>query len=212
MKLVSVINAFGLLKRDNTTAMNDEKKRIYVTHVNIRLSISFLLLKLILIELFAGLIIILWQSVLAFYVGNISVLHTVILYGLPILFFLVLIKTSITIFLILQWLNEYYEISAEMIKYRRGIIFRRVDDYPIVDIKFIEVQQGALGKLFNFGTITLLNIRRVQYTQMYQIHNPMRYAQVIEELVPNLVERKRMLRRHFHESEDQESEVIYGAI
>jgi len=192
--------------------MNEEKKKITVTHVNIRLSISMLLLKLILIELFAGTVIILWQSVLAFSIRNVSTLHSITLYGLPVLYFLVLIKTFITFFLIVQWLNEYYEISAEMIKYRRGIIFRRVDDYPIADIKFIEVQQGVLGRMLNFGTITLLNVRRVQYAQMYLIHNPMRYAEIIEELVPNLVERKRMLRRHFHESEEEipEEEVIYG--
>jgi membrane protein YdbS with pleckstrin-like domain len=188
--------------------MNDEKKKITVTHVNIRLSISMLLLKLILIELFAGTIMILWHSILAFYISNLSLLHSLILYDLPILFFLVLIKLFITVFLILQWLNEYYEISAEIIKYRRGIIFRRVDDYPIADIKYLEIQQGVFGRLLNFGTISLLNIRRVQYAQMYLIHNPMRYSQVIEELVPNLVERKKMLRRHFHESENEEKEVI----
>lgn len=186
--------------------MSEGKRKIAVTHVNIRLSISFLLMKLLSIELMAGVVIVMWHVGLSFYVSNISLLHTIIRFGLPILIFLVLLKAFITTFVILQWLNEYYEISAEVIKYRRGIIFRRVDDYPIADIKFIDVEQGLFGRLFNFGTITLLNIRRVEYAQMYLIHNPMRYAQVIEDIVPNLVERKRVLRSHIHENGEEEAE------
>lgn len=192
--------------------MNEEKKKISVTHVNIRLSISMLLLKLILIELFAGMVIIAWLFLISLYSGakDISLLHSIVNFGLPILFAFVAIKTFITVFLTLQWLNEYYEISIDMIKYCRGIIFRRVDDYPTADIKFIEVNQSPLGKLLNFGTITILNVRRIELAQMYLIHNPMRYAKVIEDIVPNLIERKRMIRKHFHENEDETAGIIYG--
>ena len=107
--------------------MNEEKKKISVTHVNIRLSISMLLLKMILIEFFAGMIMLIWLFLIGFYstTKDVSLLHSIVIFGLPILFLLILIKTFITVFLILQWLNEYYEISADMIQYRRGIIFRR---------------------------------------------------------------------------------------
>jgi membrane protein YdbS with pleckstrin-like domain len=180
--------------------MAEERKRIYVTHVNIRLSIFFLLLKLISIELVAGFVIIIWYVALAFYVTTLQIMHVVIQYGFPVFILLVLLKTFITIFLIMQWLNEYYEISAKVIQHRRGIIFRKVEEYPTEDIKFVEVDQGLFGRMFNFGTISLLNVRRVEYAQMYLIHNPLRYAQVIEEIVPNLVERKRLIRRHIHEN------------
>lgn len=187
--------------------MKDEKKKIIVTHVNVRLSISVLLLKLILIEVFAGGLLILWHIGLAFYVTNISLLHTVIVIGLPALIFLVFVKTFITIFIILQWLNEYYEISSDMIEYRRGIFFRRVEHFPTNDIKFIDVEQEVLGRIFNFGTITLLNVRRMQFAQMYMIHNPMRYAQVIEDIVPGLVEKKRLVRRHFHDNNENSKDT-----
>src|SRR6185437_4800456 len=158
------------------------------------------------IELFAGTLLIVWHIGLAVYISA-SLLHSIIAIGLPFLFFLVLVKTFITLFLILQWLNEYYEISADIIKYRRGIIFRRVEDYPTADIKFIDVEQGIFGRMFNFGTVTLMNIRRIQYAQMYLIHNPLRYAQILEDLVPNLVERRHVLRRHFHENGENTSEA-----
>lgn len=184
----------------------DDNKRIYVTHVNIRLSIFFLLFKLISIELFSGGVIVLWHIGLSYYVKTVQMMDTIATYGMPILVVLVLLKTFVTLFLIMQWLNEYYEISAIMIKYRRGIIFRRVDDYPTTDIKFIDVDQGIFGRIFNFGTISLMNIRRVKYAEMYLIHNPLRYAQVIEEIVPGLVERKKLIRRHYHENGSDEAE------
>lgn len=55
----------------------EERKKIYVTHVNIRLSISFLLLKLISIELIAGLIIIFWHVGLAYYVSTLQLLQSI---------------------------------------------------------------------------------------------------------------------------------------
>ena len=188
--------------------MNEERK-IYVTHVNIRLSIFFLLLKLISIELVSGIVIIVWQIGLGFYVTSFQIMQNIIRYGLPLLIFLVLFKTFVTIFIILQWLNEYYEISASTIKYRKGIIFRRAYEYPTADIKFVDVEQGAFGRIFNYGTITLMNIRRIEYAQMYLIHNPLRYAHVIEEIVPGLVEHKRVIRRHYHENgkENEEEEI-----
>src|SRR5690348_4699784 len=146
--------------------MSKLRKMIQVTHVNIRLSISFLLMKLIAIELVAGMIIISWQIGTAFYVSNFAILKSIFVIAVPVITLLVLLKTFITIFIILQWLNEYYEISSDMIKYRRGIIFRRVDDYPIEDIKFIDVEQRAFGRILNYGTITLLNLRRLQLAQM----------------------------------------------
>lgn len=167
-----------------------KKKNITVNHVNIRLSISVLLSKLIFVELVAGTILIVWRSILVFIVRDVSILHAILLYGLPILIILVLIKAGITIFLITEWLNEYYEISADKIIYRRGIFFRKVEEFPLADVKFVEVQMGTIGKMLNFGSITLYNYRSVRLKQMYLIHNPNRYAHVIEDQVPNLVVRK----------------------
>lgn len=190
--------------------MESEPKKIYVTHVNIRLSISLLLLKLIAVEGMAGVMLALSQIALFLYVTNVQTFHTIIGFGIPAIIILVTVKTLITLFVILQWLNEYYEISASFIQYRRGLIFRKLDNYPTEDIKFIEVQQGLFGRMFNFGTITLMNIRRVKYVEMYLIHNPLRYAQVIEEVVPHLVERKNVIRRHYHEARDNEAEADYS--
>jgi membrane protein YdbS with pleckstrin-like domain len=188
--------------------MSEEQKRIYVTHVNIRLSIFFLLLKLIAIEFFAGTLIVFWHLSMAVYVKTVETMQLIVQYGIPILIFLVTLKLFITGFIIMQWLNEYYEISATKIIYRRGILFRKADDYPIHDIKFIEVDQGFFGQMFNFGTVTLLNLRRVKYAEMYLIHNPLRYARVVEELVPGLVEKKKLIRRHYHEDGNEDERKI----
>ena len=191
--------------------MND--KKIAVTHVNIRLSISLLLFKLITIELFAAAVFLFWQLGIYTFIHDLRTFHSVIGFGIPLFVLLVIMKTFVTVFVILQWLNEYYEISAPLIKYRRGILFRKEDNYPIKDVHFIQVNQGLLGKFFNFGTITLMNVRRIILVEMYLIHNPLRYAHVMEEIIPHIIERKKTIRGHFptlKNGSDTEEEYLFG--
>lgn len=188
-------------------------KKISVTHVNIRLSISLLLFKLIAIELFAATVFLFWQMGIYTFIHDLQTFHSVIGLGMPLFVVLVIMKTFVTVFVILQWLNEYYEISADLIKYRRGILFRKEDNYPTEDVHFIEVNQRLLGRFFNFGTITLMNVRRVILVEMYLIHNPLRYAHVIEEIVPHIIERKKVIRKHFgapKSENDTEGQYLFG--
>lgn len=173
--------------------------RLEVTHVNIRLSITIMLFKLIVVEIAAAALVIIFHSALFLIGGQTIPVIGTITFTIPLFLVLITLKTAITLFVILQWLNEYYEITPKMIFHRRGLLFKKEATYPLTQIGMVDVHQTLLGRFFNFGTIGLFDLRRNKYEDMYLIHNPMRYAQIIEHLLPQMNERKEVIREHIIE-------------
>lgn len=157
---------------------------ITLTNLNIRQSISILLMKLVFIDFIAAVI------VIAVYFGvvtggnwlNYNYANT----GVFLSFFIGigLLKLIVDILAVLQWLNEYYEITPEYIIHKTGIIFRKTEKYRIENVRMMDVVDSFFGELLNFGTITLFDIRLEKYLDMYMIHNPRRYARVLKQLRP----------------------------
>lgn len=182
--------------------MAENKKTIVVTHVNIRQSISFLLLKLIFIDLLAAVFVLIFFS--SIFAPQLTTEFKIEIVSLNKIYFgaLFAIKTFLTIFVVLQWLNEYYEITANKIIYRRGVIWRREDRHEYEDIKSLKFQQGMLGKIFNYGTIDFYDWKERRFKTIYQVHNPHRYFKILEELIPKAEIEKKMIReRVFDEDE-----------
>ncbi|MDZ4227906.1 MAG: hypothetical protein U1E54_01540, partial [Candidatus Levybacteria bacterium] len=99
--------------------INDKNGKIYVTHINIRQSIFFLVLKLILLDLMTII-------VAALYFSSVSnklipeVLNSAILsYNLSFFLILVFLKIALTIYVVMQWITEYYEIWPNAIMHWR---------------------------------------------------------------------------------------------
>ncbi len=172
-----------------------------VTHIDIRQSISFLLLRLILLDIVAALLIVIFFSALAS--QNIPEDIRLLIFSSNRLYFflLVFIKICVTLFVVLQWLNEYYEIRPNAIIYRKGLLFRKEEKYSVNHIKLVGMQQGLFGKLLNFGTIELYDWDLEKYKTLYLIHNPMKYMRVLEELLPAVDVDKATIRGTFVESE-----------
>lgn len=182
--------------------MEEQQEKISVSHINIRQSISFLLSKLIALEFMAT--------------SGVIIFHTILLsikpvpiensrdlsFAFSIFIGLVVLKNFLTFWILFQWLNNYYEFSATEIKHRSGILFKKVDKIQISHLGFIEVQQGILGKLFNYGTITLLSQRRYVLMDMYLIHNPVRYANLIHQHAPGVVEKHNLFAETILEKEE----------
>lgn len=164
--------------------INGKNEKIYVTHINIRQSIFFLVLKLILLDIMAVI-------TAALYFSSVSnkfipeVLNNVILsYNLPFFLILVFLKTALTIYVVMKWITEYYEIWPHAIMHWRGIIWRNHEKHQLSQMRSVKIEQGFFGKVFGFGTITLYNWYLKTNTSLYLIHNPMKYFHIIEELMP----------------------------
>lgn len=165
-------------------------KRIALTYLNIRQSISILLFKLILIDFLAAF------STIVFYFALIMGMQT-INYPLSnptlvMLLFTILgiIKISVSVYIVLLWLNEYYELTPYEIIHNRGIIFRKEEKYRLSNVRAMKFSDSFIGELCNFGTITLYDIRMQKYLDLYLIHNPLRYVHVLETLKPGIEETK----------------------
>ncbi|MDO8269157.1 MAG: PH domain-containing protein [Candidatus Levybacteria bacterium] len=180
----------------------DEDHKIIVTHITIRQSIFFLVLRLLTIEAIATTAVIVFHTLL--FTPQISdrIGSNIALFNIPVFILLVLIKTSFVIFVIAQWLNEYYEITAKEVIYRRGLILRREEQHKLAHIGSVRLEQGFLGRIFNYGTLKLFNWTIERDVVMYLIHNPRKYQNILDELIPEADKSKKVFREHILEPED----------
>lgn len=178
---------------------------ITVTHINIRESISILVLKIIMLDFITALLTILFFTVVSFN-PTASINEKILSYN--VLFFILLgfLKISLTVYIILLWLNEYYEITPTAIIHKKGVIFRVTQRYELEYVRTIKVYQDLAGKMLNFGTVELHDIRNNKNVEMYLIHNPNRYIRILEKLLDNPHEEKHEIRKHFFEKDDNYNE------
>lgn len=167
-----------------------DKKKICVDHVNVRVSIAFLVLKLLVADIITTfLLVILYSAV--FVTGLQQWLpadHPA--WGISGIILLTMVESVLTVFVVLEWVYEYYEISPKGIAHKRGVIFKKVDRYGMQNIKQVTISQGIFGKTLNYGTVTLFDWRLDKCAEMYAIHNPRRYLRILEELLPGVDEQK----------------------
>lgn len=161
-------------------------KQITLTYLNIRQSIAILLTKLVFIDIiFAVIIITIYfgliqgGAVTEFAASNLVVFLTA--FGI-----VGILKILIAIYVVLQWLNEYYEITPEYIVHKHGVLFKKQEHYRLDHVRSIDVQDIFIGELFNFATITLFDIRLNKYMDMYLVHNAKRYARILKQLRPDI--------------------------
>lgn len=181
--------------------MAEKEKLLEVTHINIRLSISVLVFKLFVVELVSLIVIILLYTVIFTTESPSFFSISLDRFTLPLLVVLAIVKSIVALFIIVQWINEYYEITPRAVYHRRGVIFRNEEKYLFDHIQTMVINQTFLGRLFNFGSVTLLDYRRNKLEEMYNIHNPIRYAHIIESLLPKSDERKVYIRGGIDEEE-----------
>jgi uncharacterized membrane protein YdbT with pleckstrin-like domain len=162
-----------------------DKMHISLTNLNIRESISILIAKIIILDLF--LVIVLLYIFISgkgqgFIVGFNNITTGIIIIGI-----VVYLKIVCTFYIILQWLNEYYEISSGYILHNHGIIFRKVEHYRLSQFSTIKVGGSFFGMIFNFASITLSDTKFNKKLDMCFIHNARRYARILKELNPRFV-------------------------
>lgn len=179
-----------------------DEKRIVVTHITIRQSIFFLVLKLFALELFAALFVIAFHlfivssSVLDRVSADINLLNT------PLFIVLVVLKTAFMIYIIVAWLEEFYEITPKEILHRKGYIIRKERRFTLDHIGTLKIEQSVLGSIFNYGTIRLYDWVKDDYVYLYLIHNPLKYSKILKTLLPEVDVEERLLRPRIIDKEE----------
>lgn len=178
------------------------EEKIYVSHVTVRQSIFLLLLKLVTLEamatgavVFAYLFMSSTETISETFGAN---------YGLySILLFLIFIagKMFVVIFVIIWWLYDYYEITPKEIRHKRGLFFVREERHTLAHLGSVNIDQDIFGRVFNYGSLNLFNWVLEKDATLYLIHNPMKYLQILKNLIPESDEARRVLREHIVEKE-----------
>lgn len=185
----------------STPIKRDSKDTFEVTHVNIRVSIVFLVLKLVALDILAILTALVFFWVISS--GNLTDQVNSFLISNSAFYFLILagVKLAFTLYIVIQWLNEYYEITPAQVIYRKGAIWRKVDIHDFSLVRSIGIQQSFLGRVLNYGTINIYDRGVYKYFFLNYIHNPHRYFKLLQSLCPNSDIEKQSLREHMHDEE-----------
>lgn len=181
---------------------HDDEHKIVVSHVTIRQSIFFLVIRIMAIELIAATALITFH--IFFFNPQLQqgILGSLAQFNIPVFIFLVIAKSALLIFIIMQWVDEYYEITTKDVVYRRGFFIKKEDRHKLEHIGYINLEQGALGRMFNYGTVKLFNWTTEKEILLYLIHNPRKYQHILEELLPEADKSKKVFRDHILEPDD----------
>lgn len=188
----------------------DEHGNIHVTHINIRESITFLLARVFVLDILVAIVILVFFTTLCQFLPTESISQRILSYHSLFFILLGILKISLTIYIILEWLNEYYEVTPVKIIHKKGVLWRKEQHYALEYIRTIKLNQSMFGRVFNFGTIDLCDIRRNVVVDLYLIHNPHRYMKILEQLVVNPHEEKRIIKQHLfgEDIEEEDTEDI----
>lgn len=158
--------------------------KISVDHVNIRQSIFFLMLKLIFLDVIAAFFAVLYFSSVSYEFVPEIISGLILSYDSSFFLILVFLKIFFNIYIVMAWINEYYEIYPNVVIHRSGFIFRKEEEHPFAQMRSVKIEQGFFGKIFGFGTIYLYNWYLKTDTSLYLIHNPVKYFDIIKSLIP----------------------------
>jgi uncharacterized membrane protein YdbT with pleckstrin-like domain len=104
-----------------------------------------------------------------------------------VLLIVLLIYLAMVIYMILSWNRHYYVINSQAVLMYDGIIFSKSKSYDMAGVESIEVDQGLIGKIFNFGTLKLYNPRLEKEITFHRIPDPNQEAGFIHGMHPNPV-------------------------
>lgn len=173
---------------------------ITVTHITVRQSIFFLVLKLLFLEIVAASAVITFYVFLSSYATQYSL--NVSLFNIPVFVLLVFLKTAFMIYVIVAWLEEYYEITPTEVIHRKGFLFRKEERYTLDHIGSITLEQGLFGRIFNFGSLKLFDWALEESVYIYLIHSPLKYNHILEMLLPDADRERKVFRENLIDEED----------
>lgn len=168
--------------------------KIEVTHITVRQSLFFLIIKLFVLEILAAFGLVVFFAIILSQRAIELISSNYYIYVIPFFVVIVAIKTGIMIYVVDEWLEEYYEITPRDLLHKKGHIFRKEQSYPLKHLGVAKVEQGILGRIFGYGSITLFNWVTSKEIVMYLIHNPMKYYYILKELLPEADIEKKTVR------------------
>ncbi|MDP2642740.1 MAG: PH domain-containing protein [Candidatus Peregrinibacteria bacterium] len=86
----------------------------------------------------------------------------------------------IFIYFLLSWNYEYYIVSPHGVSSNSGIIVRKAQSIDIPAVRSVLINQSFLGRILNYGTLTLESPLLKDFFLLKNLPNPFRHATLIE--------------------------------
>ena len=82
------------------------------------------------------------------------------------------------------WYNNFYKINSKELAHFQGFFWqkRRIVRFPTLDL--ISLRQSFLGKIFNYGSITLRSSETEEQITLKGIPRPQHYVKIFEKILP----------------------------
>jgi membrane protein YdbS with pleckstrin-like domain len=154
------------------------------THYEIRQHLIFLVVKIIFFEILITILhIILDEAILTHrfhdmwiwsmsgQVRELIMMHT--------------ITTIVIIYLVWQWVTNYYSINESTITHESGIITKQNNSIDVNGIQEIDYMQGFWWRLFNYWTLIVINPLAHWKIYLKKIPKPNYYAKLIKSVQDN---------------------------
>lgn len=171
--------------------MRGDIKSTYI----IRKSFPLLIIRLVVLELLLESIYVGWR----FGIDYLSIASDtkIFLHSLTtaVFIFVTLIQIILLLVIVIKWLNEYYEMQDDEIIQWTGVITKRGRSYPYSNIQSITIQQSAVGRILNFGTVVLYVPTLGQDLSFDEVPKPQAFIKLIKEHMPTNEEGQFLIKR-----------------
>ncbi|MBI4129794.1 PH domain-containing protein [Candidatus Roizmanbacteria bacterium] len=88
-----------------------------------------------------------------------------------------------TIYIVLRWRTNHYEIRRSVIIHRSGIVFKKEEEYICNVIESITLFQGFFGRICNYGTLEIFDPALQKRVYVYNISDPLELRRLIRTVV-----------------------------
>lgn len=160
--------------------IDSSDNKLFISHITIYRSGVILALYLVVLEIVFLAIGVGLRLPLVFFTFSFDTTVTLNLVSTVANICLILVKILFMIVIITQWLENYYEVRPGKIIYKSGFFSRTEREFDCTQIAKINLTQGIIGRLFNFGTINLYRTTTDEWFSLSNISNPHRNLHLIQ--------------------------------
>jgi membrane protein YdbS with pleckstrin-like domain len=96
-----------------------------------------------------------------------------------------IILSYLVIRLVIAWISTLYFVTEGHLVRQRGVLHTVETVFPLDATQSVVMSQNTLGRLFNFGdvTITFIIARQREEVTLYAVNNPQRYEKLFSTFV-----------------------------
>lgn len=84
------------------------------------------------------------------------------------------------LFIFLQWITTVYEVTHSEAIYRVGILSKKVRAYDMSNVQSAYFEQSLLGRIFNYGNVTLYSPALKEDLQFFNVPSPLVFKQSVD--------------------------------